>query len=1257
MMSSDDDDVEPRLKAVENYYFVDDDDAPVPFDVLPFQFNAAEEVPSFKKDVYLRGFTDGGLQKVYKQVVAWKLGLDGKSPEITVLSTEGSWIVLLKPRSSYEQTVRSVLITVEMLHFVRRSPIVPDEEMWDHLHVVFGKYDVRPSAVDFRNHVRLIKMFAERDPAIAKSQTLQQFIKENTLEKIDKVSQCTVKKIDDVAQNTVEKADKVAQNTVEKVDKVAQNTVEKFDKVGSDDLDVKHPFIADDEEREEMVEDDSKHESCNDDDEVDDDEEEGDLFDSVCAICDNGGELLCCEGSCMRSFHAKIGDGEDSYCATLGYTESELEAIKIFLCKNCEYKQHQCFVCGVLEPSDGPNAKALPKILPQEIEISFEEIDEAGVITRAWELSKRILIYCLDHDMDLDIGTPARDHLKFPRIAKPVHPVKRKVKELAEKKRQTFDDSYVDEPVQKSSRMVVTKRSLEQPVSKPVKKKAKYLKEMIRPEESVLECHAVANQPKQPAKDEFTTLSLPATGKTPQSSFPVVDTETEKRVIALVEKEVSSLTLDDISRRCAIPSTYASSGRQIDKIIAQGKLERSVQAVQAALQKLENGGTVDDAKAVCEVEVLRQITRWNTKLRVYLAPFIHGTRYTSFGRHFTKKEKLIEIVDKLHWYVQPGDTIVDFSCGLNDFSKFMKEKLDKVGKKCNFKNFDVIRPKNSFCFEKRDWMTVRPKELPHGSKLIMGLNPPFGMKAMLANKFIDKALSFKPKLIVLIVPKETERLDQKRQPYDLVWEDTGSLSGRSFYLPGSVDVTDKQMDQWNVSPPPLYLWSRTDWTQKHKKIAEEHGHTTLKVVSHSEEMDYCLDDFCRQNYDEVPYEQRERYGEKKDTYMTENINIVGKPERVNGLPAEKLVEVGYEETKVASDRGGTFRANQSGIHFQERVAHSDFRIDRYNDGIEAIEVSNSSRWRRESEKTDDATKADSDMSISPSDSRNSQYKSRSDSPHMTSEYSSERVAHQDIYFNDPIREPCTSFERVPYEDYIRNVAEYGVASVEKHLAISTSNVGAGLMMHSTDIDELTGDYAGGPNSNFYTAASGGTSDSFYRIQNLQDSSVDHTLERTSPAPRNVVAGRNVDDARMYGLIRGDHTQPTTTAADIRAHIRMYGGHTGDGHPQTAMNAPAPDIRAQIRMYGRQSTPTSGYSRSSDPQSALTGFDSYGISSLDSTGRSPMGRYAPRLHETNYTTGSCNDPDDRRNMTPDPLAFGSRQQCPYPYQGPPGGWPG
>lgn len=39
-----------------------------------------------------------------------------------------------------------------------------------------------------------------------------------------------------------------------------------------------------------VLDDDTKHEPSNDDNE--EAEDDGDLFDSVCAICDNGGELL-----------------------------------------------------------------------------------------------------------------------------------------------------------------------------------------------------------------------------------------------------------------------------------------------------------------------------------------------------------------------------------------------------------------------------------------------------------------------------------------------------------------------------------------------------------------------------------------------------------------------------------------------------------------------------------------------------------------------------------------------------------------------------------------------------------------------------------------------------------------------------------------------------------------------------------------------------------------------------------------------------
>ncbi|KAM0024140.1 hypothetical protein Hdeb2414_s0022g00612211 [Helianthus debilis subsp. tardiflorus] len=160
-------------------------------------------------------------------------------------------------------------------------------------------------------------------------------------------------------------------------------------------------------------------------------------------------------------------------------------------------------------------------------------------------------------------------------------------------------------------------------------------------------------------------------------------------------KEIaSSVTLDVVKKyhQGKVPSTHAHSSR-VDKSIILARVEGSVE-----------------------------------KLKVYLAPFLHGMRYTSYGRHFTK------IVDKLHWYVEDGDMIVDFCCGANDFNFLMKKRLDETGKmKCSYKNFDFRQPK------------------------VMGLTPLFGKNVALANKFIDSALKFKPKLIILVVLPETER--------------------------------------------------------------------------------------------------------------------------------------------------------------------------------------------------------------------------------------------------------------------------------------------------------------------------------------------------------------------------------------------------------------------------------------------------------------------------------------------------------------------
>ncbi|MCL7047241.1 hypothetical protein MKW94_015710, partial [Papaver nudicaule] len=657
-----------------------------------------------------------------------------------------------------------------------------------------------------------------------------------------------------------------------------------------------------------------------------------------------------CEGRCLRSFHATVHDGVESDCKSLGYSKSQVKAIQNFLCSNCEHKQHQCYVCGILESSDKENGakvfscvsalcgyfyhpECVSKLLYPENDAEAEvckqkifagesftcpahqcsvckerenkdddelnfavcrrcpkayhlkclprriafEVSEDAEAVRAWDgllPNNRILIYCLKHKIE-SYGTPKRNHIKFPYDEQSKNERSKKLegqdslcgkgKTLLKKRsvpsdHSTHETTFSKKPkltekvlprVKDSNLAIERKKCLsEQRIRSSEKPKTTVPRNSLN--STKIEKPYIADERKRIGRES--KLNLVAKDaehvskqknihshrtEKPHSAAPLkkkqtislaLDAETRHSILALKNRVSATITLEDVIRSHTVPSTHAHSSKYVDKSITQGKVDRFVMACRTALRMLEENGKVEEARAVCQPDILTTISRWRNKLKVYLAPFLIGMRYTSFGRHFTKVDKLQEIVDKLHPYVQNGDMIVDFCCGANDFSCLMKRKLEETGKECNFKNFDMLSAKNDFNFERRDWMTVRRDELPAGSKLIMGLNPPFGVRAGLANKFIDKALEFKPKLLILIVPPETERLDKKREAYDLIWEDNQKLSGKSFYLPGSVDVNDNQMEQWNVKPPLLYLWSRPDWTEKHKNIAYEEHHLSSKVA-------------------------------------------------------------------------------------------------------------------------------------------------------------------------------------------------------------------------------------------------------------------------------------------------------------------------------------------------------------------------------------------------------------------------------------------
>jgi hypothetical protein len=58
--------------------------------------------------------------RLHKDVVAWRLELDGEQPRFLVLSPAdgGGWLRLAKLGKVYERIARTVLMTVQALHFL-----------------------------------------------------------------------------------------------------------------------------------------------------------------------------------------------------------------------------------------------------------------------------------------------------------------------------------------------------------------------------------------------------------------------------------------------------------------------------------------------------------------------------------------------------------------------------------------------------------------------------------------------------------------------------------------------------------------------------------------------------------------------------------------------------------------------------------------------------------------------------------------------------------------------------------------------------------------------------------------------------------------------------------------------------------------------------------------------------------------------------------------------------------------------------------
>ncbi|MCO5572969.1 hypothetical protein L7F22_026731 [Adiantum nelumboides] len=197
----------------------------------------------------------------------------------------------------------------------------------------------------------------------------------------------------------------------------------------------------------------------------------------------------------------------------------------------------------------------------------------------------------------------------------------------------------------------------------------------------------------------------------------------------------------------------------------------------------------------------------------YVPPSYHALRTTELNDEVQcLKKEIMGVTERINYYAHDGDTIVEICGQAVDYLSLLKERLTNMEAR----------------FERLD----EQEALPTGSKLLVCLSLSFTLWGEQSNKILDCALELKPKLIVLIAPLFSRRLDE-HSTYNLIWSDDELLQSEILWPWGAMEVPSIVLDKKKGMSPTIFLWSRTDWATKHRQIASRFGHFKTSVLSGS----------------------------------------------------------------------------------------------------------------------------------------------------------------------------------------------------------------------------------------------------------------------------------------------------------------------------------------------------------------------------------------------------------------------------------------
>ncbi|GMH42351.1 hypothetical protein BSKO_10270 [Bryopsis sp. KO-2023] len=569
------------------------------------------------------------------------------------------------------------------------------------------------------------------------------------------------------------------------------------------------------------------------------DSEEGpadrDMGDPQCAACDNGGDLLMCDGPCCRGFHFPCDDHDGAECNVLQCPADMAQEIMAsrepFECPNCLLKIQRCFSCQTMGKAFGPGSSHVKCDI-----ISCGKFYCRACITKLGEPGK--VFVCPLHKCskcgrgDLEDfknplvpcrRCPVAMHLEcMPEMLKLLTPARVWLVKRNEAGK-ACDDTEVscdffycqnheflpDADVVPHVQPIFTKEHLSKwrahyskkfpylASSEAARKKQKEEGPRKLKRAPFMSEEVMGTGKMRKLDGERMQLS-PGSGSGKDFAGPSEQHEVKRKPVDIsgllgpkqsyidkVEEEMFKskrlISLREVQKKVGVFPPYNTS---VKRKLTSEKLELYKDAARR--------GSINRK----EIEKVAQ------HMKVNLMPLLCEGRYTSYGRHFTNTCILKDIVTRVIPYLAQNDMVVDFSCGSNEWLEIMRNtcELEKMVIRC--KAYDPFTPMHTKDWFRKSWMDVKREELDNGDHLVIGLNPPFGVGGYLAQQFVEHALKFNPRLLVLIVPA----CNPSPPGYTVVQEDYQICADRSFYIPGLKKAS------WNKEPPPFRILRRQDPT-------------------------------------------------------------------------------------------------------------------------------------------------------------------------------------------------------------------------------------------------------------------------------------------------------------------------------------------------------------------------------------------------------------------------------------------------------------